>query len=143
MLATFGELHPGVLRRLDLAAPAVAFELDLDALPQPKARPTKARPALEPLALPAGRPRLRLPGRSRRRRPTACCAPIRAPTRQLIREVRLFDVYEGKGVPEGKKSLAVAVRLQAADRTLTDAEIEEVAARIVAAAEKATGAVLR
>ena len=63
--------------------------------------------------------------------------------RRLIREVRLFDVYAGPGIPAGQKSLAVAVRLQAPDRTLTEAEIEAVADRIVAAAQKATGAVLR
>ena len=68
---------------------------------------------------------------------------IKGVERRLIREVRLFDVYAGPGVGEGRKSLAVAVRLQAADRTLTEAEIEAVAARIVTAAEKATGAVLR
>jgi phenylalanyl-tRNA synthetase beta chain len=63
--------------------------------------------------------------------------------RRLIRDVRLFDVYAGPGVENGRKSLAVAVRLQAADRTLTEEEIENVAGRIVAAAEKATGATLR
>ena len=68
---------------------------------------------------------------------------IRGVERRLIREVRLFDVYAGPGVGEGRKSLAVAVRLQATDRTLTEAEIEAVAGRIVATAEKATGAALR
>jgi len=63
--------------------------------------------------------------------------------RQLIEQTSLFDVYEGKGVPEGKKSLAIAVRLQPKDKTLTDAEIEAVAAKIVAAVTKATGASLR
>ena len=55
----------------------------------------------------------------------------------------MFDVYEGKGVPEGKKSLAIAVRLQPKDKTLTDAEIESVAQKIMVAVSKATGAVLR
>ena len=63
--------------------------------------------------------------------------------RRLIREIRLFDVYAGTGIPAGHKSLAIAVRLQAADRTLTETEIDSVAERIVAAAGKATGAVLR
>ena len=68
---------------------------------------------------------------------------IRAAEKKLIREVRLFDVYAGPGVPEGRKSLAVAVRLQAPDRTLAEADIEDVARRIVQAAEKAVGAILR
>jgi phenylalanyl-tRNA synthetase beta chain len=60
----------------------------------------------------------------------------------LIDSVSVFDVYEGKGVPEGKKSIAIAVRLQPKDKTLTDPEIEAVAQKIVAAALK-LGAVLR
>lgn len=141
-LATFGELHPEVLAAFDLPVAAVAFELDLDALPRPKARSTKARPALEALPFPpvdrdfaflvdADVPAARL------------LDAVRGAERRLVREVRLFDVYEGGGMPEGKRSLAVAVRLQAPDRTLGEAEIEAVAARIVAAAAKATGASLR
>ena len=49
----------------------------------------------------------------------------------------MFDVYEGKGVPEGKKSIAIAVRIQPKDKTLTDAEIEALAQKIVAAVTKA------
>ena len=63
--------------------------------------------------------------------------------RQLIERVEIFDVYEGKGVPEGKKSLAIAVTIQPKERTLTDAEIEAVAQKIVSAVAKATGATLR
>jgi phenylalanyl-tRNA synthetase beta chain len=55
----------------------------------------------------------------------------------------VFDVYSGKGVPGGKKSLAIAVTLQPMERTLTDAEIEAVSNKIVGAVAKATGAVLR
>ncbi len=68
---------------------------------------------------------------------------VRAADKTLIREVALFDVYSGPALGEGRKSLAVAVRLQAQDRTLTEAEIEAVARKIVAAAAKATGATLR
>jgi phenylalanyl-tRNA synthetase beta chain len=67
----------------------------------------------------------------------------RAAERQLIERVEVFDLYEGKGVPEGKKSLAVAVKLQPKERTLTDAEIDGVAQKIVNAVAKATGGVLR
>ncbi len=63
--------------------------------------------------------------------------------RNLIEAATIFDVYEGKGVPAGKKSLAVSVRIQPRDKTLTDQEIEALAAKIVAAVTKATGAVLR
>jgi phenylalanyl-tRNA synthetase beta chain len=63
--------------------------------------------------------------------------------RALISEVRVFDVFTGQGVPEGKKSLAIEVTLQPRDKTLTDAEIDAVAAKIVAAVQKATGGELR
>ena len=63
--------------------------------------------------------------------------------RDLIERIDIFDVYEGKGVPEGKKSLAISVRLAPKDKTLTDAEIEAVTQKIVAAVTKATGGTLR
>jgi phenylalanyl-tRNA synthetase beta chain len=68
---------------------------------------------------------------------------IRAADKTLISGARLFDVYTGKGVAEGHKSLAVSVTLQPVAATLTDTDIEAVAAKIVAAVEKATGAKLR
>jgi phenylalanyl-tRNA synthetase beta chain len=63
--------------------------------------------------------------------------------RNLVSEIRLFDVYEGKGLPDGKKSLAISVVLQPQDATLTDAAIEAFSKRLVAAVEKATGGTLR
>jgi phenylalanyl-tRNA synthetase beta chain len=63
--------------------------------------------------------------------------------RALITNVGVFDVFTGQGVPQGKKSLAIEVTLQPREKTLTDAEIEAVAAKIVAAVQKATGGELR
>jgi phenylalanyl-tRNA synthetase beta chain len=63
--------------------------------------------------------------------------------RALIESVSVFDVYEGKNVGEGKKSIAIAVRIQPKDKTLTEAEIEALAQKLVAAVTKATGASLR
>jgi phenylalanyl-tRNA synthetase beta chain len=63
--------------------------------------------------------------------------------RKLVSEIRLFDVYEGKGLPEGKKSLAISVVLQPQEATLTDPEIDAFSKRLVAAVEKATGGTLR
>ena len=76
-------------------------------------------------------------------RPRPCCAPPAASTASWSSDIRLFDVYEGKGLPEGKKSLAITVTLQPQDATLTDAEIEASRKRLVAAVEKATGGTLR
>jgi len=67
----------------------------------------------------------------------------RGADKMLIADVRLFDIYEGQGVGEGKKSVAIAVTLQPTERTLTDEDIEKVSAAIVAAVSKQTGGVLR
>ena len=63
--------------------------------------------------------------------------------RSLVADVGVFDVYLGKGLPEGSKSIAISVTLQPRERTLTDAEIEATIARIVAEVSKKTGATLR
>jgi phenylalanyl-tRNA synthetase beta chain len=139
VLATFGELHPRVLGALDLPGPAVAFELFLDAVSEPKRR-KKAPPdlpALQPLrrdfafvvdtAVPA----------------ESVVRAARGAERGLITGVSLFDVYTGDTVPPGKVSLAIEVVLQPRDRALTDAEIEAASAKIVASVAKATGGVLR
>jgi len=67
----------------------------------------------------------------------------RGADKALIADVEVFDVYQGPGVEEGRKSLALSVTLQPVEKTLTDAEIEAVAAKVVAAVTKATGAALR
>jgi len=69
--------------------------------------------------------------------------PIQAADKALIAGARVFDVYQGQGVPEGQKSVAVEVLVQPVDKTLTEPEIEALSAKIVAAAGKAVGAKLR
>jgi phenylalanyl-tRNA synthetase beta chain len=69
--------------------------------------------------------------------------PILGADKALIAQARVFDVYQGKGVPDGLKSVAIEVLIQPTEKTLTDPEIEALSARIVAAAEKAVGAKLR
>jgi phenylalanyl-tRNA synthetase beta chain len=143
VLANFGELHPRILRALDLRGPVAAFEVFLDAVPVPKA------------------------GKGGGQRAALVLSPFQAVSRDfafivdddipaekllraakgadkaLITKVEVFDVYDGKGIAEGKKSLAIAVTLQPTAHTLTDAEIETVAAKIVAQVSKTTGGVLR
>jgi phenylalanyl-tRNA synthetase beta chain len=142
-LAYFGEVHPDILRRLDLRGPAAAFEVFLDAVPPTRGKEGKRRPALklspfQPVerdfafvvdaALPA----------------ETLVRAARAADRAMITGCRVFDVYAGKGVPEGKKSVAITVTLQPVDHTLTDEEIEAVAAKVVAQVKKqAPGAELR
>jgi phenylalanyl-tRNA synthetase beta chain len=139
VLATFGEIHPKVLEALDLPGPAVAFEVFLDTVPEPKRR-KKGAPDL-----PAFQP-LRRDFAFIVEEKVAAEALLRAARgadKALIADVALFDVYRGKGVPEGQKSLAIQVTLQPREATLTDVQIEAVADRIVAAVTKATGAALR
>src|SRR5260221_311874 len=84
--------------------------------------------------------------RTGRRMSPPGCAPAGAARglhRRLVSDIRLFDIYEGTGLPEGKKSLAIAVTLQPQDATLTNAEIDAFSKRLVAAVEKATGGMLR
>jgi phenylalanyl-tRNA synthetase beta chain len=137
-IAHFGELHPKILGAFDIKVPAAAFEIILDALPEAK---KKARAQFSPSPFQA----IERDFAFVVDRDVAAGDLVRAvknAERVLIENVNLFDVYEGKGVAEGKKSIAIAVRIQPKDKTLTDAEIEAVAAKIVAAALK-LGATLR
>jgi phenylalanyl-tRNA synthetase beta chain len=140
-LAYFGEIHPGVLAKLDLKGPVAAFEVFMDAIPEGKAK-SRARSLFSPSPYPAvERDFAFVVDRDVTAEDVLKAA--RNTDRQLIERVDVFDLYEGKGVPEGKKSLAIAVRLQPKDKTLTDAEIDAIAQKIVAAVTKATGGVLR
>jgi phenylalanyl-tRNA synthetase beta chain len=138
----FGELHPRALEKFDASGPLCGFEIVLDDLQAPKARPTKAKPKLElPELMPLERDFAFVADRS-----VAAADVLRAvqsAERALVARASVFDLYEGPGVPEGKKSIAVAVTLQPRGKTLTDAEIEAVAAKIVAEVARKTGASLR
>jgi phenylalanyl-tRNA synthetase beta chain len=141
-IAVFGELHPKLLERFDIDGRVLAFELDLDRLPRLKQKPGRTRPPLEPWPYP---PVDRDFAFILDETVTAeqLGKAVRSAEKKLIREIELFDVYQGKGVEPGKKSMAVAVRLQSPERTLTESEIEPVARKIVAAVEKHIGGVLR
>jgi phenylalanyl-tRNA synthetase beta chain len=141
VLATFGEIHPAVLAAGDVKGPAVAFEVFLDAVPQPR----KAG---------RGRPPLRLSPFQPIERDFAFLVPVDLPAeallraargvdRKLVTEVRLFDVYTGAGMPEGRKSLAITVVLQPEEATLTEEQIDGFAQKLVAQIAKATGGELR
>jgi phenylalanyl-tRNA synthetase beta chain len=141
VVAVFGELHPKTLAALDVSGPALAFEIDLDAIPGPRAK-GRARPVFEKWDLmPLSRDFAFIMDESKAAADLVSAA-LRA-DKTLIADVTLFDVYRGAGVPEGKKSLAIEVTLQPTDKTLTEAEIEAVSAKVIAAASKAVGGVLR
>jgi phenylalanyl-tRNA synthetase beta chain len=141
-LAYFGELHPAVISAFDLKGPVAGFEIFLEAIPESKSRAGKARAKLEASDLmPVERDFAFVVDARVSAQDVVKAA--RGADRQLIDRVDVFDVYEGKGVLDGKKSLAISVRLQPKERTLTDAEIEASAQKIVTAVAKATGGTLR
>jgi phenylalanyl-tRNA synthetase beta chain len=139
VLGYFGQLHPALLAGRGLDRPVVGFELFLDAIAEPKRR-RRASPELSPFQ-PVHRDFAFVVARD-----VAAESVLRAARgaeRTLISGVRLFDVYEGDKVPEGRKSLGVEVTLQPVERSLTDGEIESVSDKVVAAVSRACGATLR
>jgi phenylalanyl-tRNA synthetase beta chain len=142
VIGWFGEFNPRLLAAMDVTGPLVGFEVLLDDIPAPKLKPTKAKPKLElPEFMPLQRDFAFIVDRSVKAGDIVKAA--QAGERNLVTHVNVFDVYEGKGVPEGKKSVAIGVTLQPRDKTLTDVEIEAVAGKIISEVEKKTGASLR
>lgn len=142
VLGHFGEMHPRALEALGADGPLVVFEVILDRVPEAKKKPTRAKPLIElsafqpvtrdfafivDLAVKAG---------------DIVRAALSA-DKKLITGVNVFDVYEGKGIDDDKKSIGIAVTIQPREKTLTDQEIEAVAAKIVAEVTKKTGGTLR
>ncbi|WP_084583780.1 phenylalanine--tRNA ligase subunit beta [Sphingomonas azotifigens] len=140
VLASFGMVHPSVLKAFDLDGAVAAVEIHLDALPAKKAtgftRPAFTPPALQavtrdfaflvPTSLAAG----------------DLVRTVKGADKATIVDARLFDVFTGQGVPEGQKSLAIEVTLQPGEKSFTDADLKAVADKVVAAAAK-LGASLR
>ena len=142
ILATFGELHPRLLSSMDVAGPLVGFEVFIEAIPEPKKKPTKAKPPLDISDLQPVRRDFAfivmkdLPAETLVR-------AARGADRKLIVDVALFDMFEGGNMADDQKSLAIEVTLQPAEKTLTDEDIDAVSNKIIAAVIKATGGVLR
>jgi len=142
IIAYFGEVHPRVLDQMDVAGPIVAFEIFLDAIPKPKAKATKNKPAMDSTDLqPVRRDFAFLVGKSVNAEKLLQAA--KRSDSKLISGVSLFDVFEGGSLGEDEKSLAIEVTLQPRAKTLTDEELEAVSSKIVAAVKKATGGTLR
>jgi phenylalanyl-tRNA synthetase beta chain len=140
ILAAYGALHPSVTRALGLKGAAVGAEIFLDAIPLKKKsghmREAFAPPALQAVTrdfafigdadLPAG----------------DLVRAVKGADKKLITDARIFDLFEGAGLGEGKKSLAVEVTLQPVEATLTDEDLKALSDKVVASAAK-LGAELR
>ncbi len=142
IVASFGELHPAFLKALRVDGPVLAIEIALDALPIAKAKAGKTRTKLDKA------------DQTPVTRDFAFVVEEKVPagdiTRlalkadpKLITAARVFDVYRGASIGEGKKSVAVEVTLQARGAALTEEQIEAASAAIVKSVGKGTGATLR
>ena len=135
VLARFGALHPKTLKAFDVDAPVVAVEIFLDSIPAKKGGSGFARPSYMPPALQAIT------------RDFAFLVPadlaaadlvraVKGADKQAIVSARVFDVFAGQGVPEGRKSVAVEIVLQPGEKSFTDEEIKAISDKVVAAAAK-------
>ncbi len=140
-LGVFGEIHPAIIAEMDIEAPLVGFEINVNALPEPKKK-TNSKGALQatdlqPLTrdyafivnsdVPAG----------------DLIKAANSADKALITGVTLFDIFEGASLGSNKKSLAIEVTLQPKTKTLTDDEIEALSEKVIAAVKKATGGEIR
>jgi phenylalanyl-tRNA synthetase beta chain len=142
ILGYFGELHPRTLEALRADGPLVAFEVILDRIPAAKQRPTRAKPPLELSPFqPVSRDFAFIVDRAVKAGDIVRAA--QGVDKKLITDVTVFDVYEGKGIDSVKKSIAIAVTMQPREKTMTDEEIDAVAARIVTEVTRKTGGTLR
>ncbi len=142
VLGYFGELHPRALEALRAGGPLIAFEVILDRIPDAKQKPTRARPVLELSPFqPVSRDFAFIVDRNVKA--VDIVRSAQGVDKKLITDVTVFDVYEGKGIDDGKKSIAIAVTIQPREKTLTDQEIDAVAAKIVTEVNKKTGGTLR
>ena len=142
VLGTFGEFHPRTLDRLGVSGPACGFEIDIDAVPEPKRKPTRTKTPLEISPFQALKRDFAFVV------DTSVAAgdivkAVAAADRKLIFDVSVFDLFEGASLGEGKKSVAVEVDIQRAERSLTDADLEALAEQIIENVNKNTGGMLR
>lgn len=142
VLAYFGELHPSVLKAFDVKGRAVAFEVYLDNIPLPRGGAGKSKKKLElspfqsvdkDLAFVVGK---NVPAAS-------LIAAAKNADREHITDVRVFDVYEGANLPEGKKSIALGLTFQPKEKTFTDEEIDALMKKVITEVGKKTDGVLR
>ncbi|MEM7424522.1 MAG: phenylalanine--tRNA ligase subunit beta [Pseudomonadota bacterium] len=145
-MAHFGEIHPRVLSQMDVKGPLVGFEIVLNLIPEPRSRGGAARAALDASDLQAVTRDFAFVVDDAVEADKVIRA-AKGAEKQLITAVSVFDLFAGEAAKsalgEGKKSLAIEVTLQPRDRTMTDEEIDTVAAKVVANVEKATGGSLR
>lgn len=142
VIGHFGEFHPRTLEALDVSGALCGFEIVVDKLPEAKKKATRTKPVLELSAFQVVRRDFAFVVD----RTVDAGAIIKAASsadRKLISGVTIFDIFEGASIGENKKSVAIEVAIQPAERTLTDEDFEALTGKILANVEKSTGGVLR
>ncbi len=142
VLGHFGEFHPTALEVLDASGPLCGFEVFVDAIPEPKAKPTRTKPKLELSAFQAVKRDFAFVVDKAVEAGTLTRAALAA-DKKLITGVSVFDVFEGAALGAGKKSIAIEISIQPVEKTLTDEDFEALAKRVVENVAKQTGGVLR
>lgn len=141
VIAAFGEIHPRILEDMKVTGPVIGFELFLENIPEAKRKGTaKSLLELSPFQ-PVARDFAFLADANVDA--DQFVKAIKSVDRNLIADVEVFDIYTGKGIEAGKKSVAISVVIQPKDHTLTDAEIEGISQKIVTVVLQKTGAMLR
>ena len=141
-LGSFGEFHPKVLDALDVSGALAGFEVFVDALPEPKRKATRTKPPLDLSAFQAVKRDFAFVV-DRHVEAGSILKAAQTADRKLISGVTVFDVFEGASLGEAKKSVAIEVVIQPAERTLTDEDFDALTAKIVGNVTKATGGTLR
>ena len=142
ILGTFGEFHPKTLETLDVAGTLCGFEVFIDAIPEPKQKASRTKPALNLSDFQTVRRDFAFVV-DKSVEAGAIVRAALAGDKKLITGVQVFDLFEGASLGEGKKSVAIEVAIQPQERTLTDEDLEALTKRIVESVGKQTGGVLR
>ncbi|MDH3336076.1 MAG: phenylalanine--tRNA ligase subunit beta, partial [Rhodospirillaceae bacterium] len=142
ILGHFGEIHPAVLKKMGLKGPVCGFEVNLGAFPTPKNKKSQQRPSLRLSALqPVQRDFAFVVDDAVKAIDVERAAS--AADKQLIVNARVFDVFAGESLGQGKKSLAVEITIQPKEKTLTDEEIDAIGKKVINAVANTAGGVLR
>ncbi|MBV1901837.1 MAG: phenylalanine--tRNA ligase subunit beta, partial [Kordiimonadaceae bacterium] len=141
ILASFGELHPKTLKALDIDGPIVGFEVFLDKIPGKRSK-SSAKAALKTSNLQSVERDFAFLIDAEKSVASLLKA-VQGADKNFITDISVFDVYSGKGVPEGQQSIAVSITLEPKEETFSDKDIETISDKIIASAEKAVGAILR
>ena len=142
VLAYFGEIHPSILKTLDIKTRVMAFEVYIDNIPLPRQNHGKARKKIELSAFqPVDKDLAFVVNKDVSA--SAIIAAAKNADREHITDVRIFDIYEGENLPQGKKSVAISLTFQPIEQTFTDKDIENLMNKVIVEVGKKTGGELR